>query len=287
MNAAVAERLGTSQRMAFHVVQFEEVRGGSAPVRSLHLASVQPLPQEASSWRRAFLISAALHVVIAGAVFVDWDWRKSEPAAPPAAMMVELAVMPSSPPVPPSEVPPGPEQVEAAPKPKALEMPKFDPPPRADSALKPEFAVPLKQESQPTDAKLVAAEARQTTAPPSIEAPKDEINKAPVEGANSAAPSDAEQAWEGRILAKLERNKRYPAEAQSSGQEDVVLVRMVLDRHGRLLSSAVAKSRGLFLLDREVLQLTQRSSPFPPPPDSVAGEQIHLVVPVEFFLKKR
>lgn len=255
--------------------------------RIVLLPVARNLPAEPGSrWLGATVLSLAIHAVVAGAVLIDWRFHKPEPAAPPAAMMVDLAVLPSSPPETPTEVAPGPEQVEAAPAPKPLPAPKFDPPPQVDPALKPQFALPPKQPAQPVDAPNVAKEARETTAPPTINAPKNKDNQAPVEGSNAAPPSDAEQAWESRILARLERNKRYPSQAQSAGQEDQVIVRIVLDRKGRLVSSAVKKSRNFALLDREVLDLARRASPYPAPPESVTGNTVELVVPIEFFLKK-
>lgn len=188
--------------------------------------------------------------------------------------------------MPVRDVAPGPQQVEAAPKPVNRPDPQFDPPPKVDASLKPAFALPLKAEAQPTETKVQADEARQTTAPQAIEAPKDKDDKAPVEGASTTAPSDAEQAWEGKVLARLQRNKRYPAQAQSAGQQDTIMVRMLIDRKGRLIQAAIIRSRGFGLLDNEVLQLAKRAGPYPAPPESVAGDPITLVVPVEFFIKR-
>lgn len=288
MSTAVATVM-ESQRTQLRVIEALPVGPG---LRSLtdELALPERLEyrsRETTPWPWALGASVGLHLTVAALLLMNWHWKKPETDAPPAAIVVDLSVMPTSTPDPPTEVPPGPKQQQAAPKPKPQVAPKFDPPPQVDSSLKPDFAVPLKQESQPTETKTLAAEAREMTAPPSIEAPKDKVDKAPVEGSNAAPPSNAEQAWEGKILAKLERNKRYPAQAQSAGQEDTVMVRMILDRRGHLVNAVVVKSRAFAVLDNEVLQLARRSSPFPAPPESVTGDPIQLVVPVEFFLKSR
>lgn len=238
-------------------------------------------------WMVSVLASVGFHAAVVGAMMVNWSFSKPDEAAPPASMMVELSVMPASPPVPQTEIPPGPEQVKAAPKPLPNNLTKFDPPPQVDSSLKPDFALPLKDQVKPTDAQVVAKDARETTAPQATPAPVQERNKAPVEGNNAAPPSDAEQAWEGRILAKLERNKRYPAAAQASGQQDTVFVRLVIDRRGQLLEASLKKSAGFAMLDSETLALARRASPFPAPPSSIAGERIVRIVPVEFYIKKR
>ncbi|WEK45149.1 MAG: energy transducer TonB [Candidatus Andeanibacterium colombiense] len=235
----------------------------------------------------AMAASLGLHGLIAGALLVNWSFGHHDEAPPPAAMVVELSVMPASPPVPTSEIPPGPQQVEAAPKPKPLDRMKFDPPPQVDSSLKPDFALPVKQEIKPQDSQVVAKEARQTTAPQSVPAPPKDKSEAPVEGSNAAPPSDAAQAWEGQLLARLERNKRYPAQAQSAGQQGVVYLRLVMDRKGRMISSSIKTGSGFSVLDSETLALAKRASPYPVPPASVVGDQIVRVVPIQYFVKKR
>lgn len=242
---------------------------------------------EANRYPLAMAVSVGLHGAIFGAMLVDWPFHRTSDTPPPAAMVVELAIMPASPPVPPSEIPPGPEQVEAAPKPIPQERMRFDPPPQVDPALKPVFALPVRQQTTPLDAQTIAKTARETTAPQTTQAPPQDKAEAPLEGRNNAPPSDAEQAWEGRILAKLERNKRYPASAQSSGQEGTVFIRLVIDRRGRLVDASISKGSSIALLDSETMALARRASPFPAPPDSIPGERIVRIVPVEYYIKSR
>ncbi len=99
-------------------------------------------------------------------------------------------------------------------------------------------------------------------------------------------PTTAEQTWESRILAQLERHKHYPLEAQRQHEEDTVAVRFSVDRRGRVLSAQIERSAGYALLDEEALSLIHRVSPLPSPPKEVTGDPIELVVPVEFFVRK-
>ena len=112
----------------------------------------------------------------------------------------------------------------------------------------------------------------QTTAPESRPAPP------------SARASDAKPTWEGRVLAALNRVKRYPREASRNRQQGVPWIRFVMDRQGRVRSVRLERSSGFDALDREALTLPQRAQPLPPPPDSVTGDRIELVMPVDFFL---
>lgn len=106
-----------------------------------------------------------------------------------------------------------------------------------------------------------------------------------IQGARTK--SNDEEAWEGAILSRITAKKRYPRRALAAGTEDIVMVRLLLDRRGALVRAELVRSRGDAALDREVLALARRASPFPRPPTSVAGETIALLVPVEFVITQR
>jgi len=233
----------------------------------------------------AGLASLAVHGGVGAALFLGFATAK--PALPPpAAMVVEMAELPSAPPVPPSLAPPNPEQKKADPEP-VEKKPLLPPIPKLAFAVKPEVAVPVR-ETQPEEKKDKADKpAEETTRAAAPDAPNKDAPKAPAMGAPSNSNSRAEQSWEARVLAALERRKRYPSAAQNAGQEDVVYVRIVMDRGGRVLDAQIRRSRGYALLDGEVAALVRRASPLPRPPQEVAGERIALLVPVEFFIKRR
>lgn len=226
------------------------------------------------------LASLGVHGGAAAALFLGFSTAVKAP--PPAAMVVELASLPSAPPIPPSLAPPAPKQDEARPKPVEDKL-KIPPLPKLAFAIKPEVAVPLKplqDEKKP----IADKPADETTRPATPQAPLKDAPKAPAIGAPSDQPSTAEQSWEARVLAALERKKRYPGDAQRQGQEDVIYVRIGVDRNGRVVDSQIRKSRGYPLLDSEVMALVQRASPLPAPPKDVSGDPVMLLVPVDFFL---
>lgn len=90
--------------------------------------------------------------------------------------------------------------------------------------------------------------------------------------------------WEGEVLARLERFKRYPRPARVRRQEGIVLIHAVIDRAGRVLSAEVEAGSGSALLDREALETFSRAQPLPPPPPAMAAPA-ELNVPVKFFLR--
>ncbi|MDJ0276469.1 energy transducer TonB [Sphingomonas sp. 2R-10] len=95
----------------------------------------------------------------------------------------------------------------------------------------------------------------------------------------------APESWEGRVLARLIRFRRYPPAAHRARIEGVPLVRFTMDRRGRVLDSRLERTSGNALLDREAMSLPQRAQPMPAPPEDRQGKTITLVVPVEFVLR--
>ncbi|MDR3515996.1 MAG: TonB family protein [Azospirillaceae bacterium] len=111
----------------------------------------------------------------------------------------------------------------------------------------------------------------------------------PVHEAESSPPvpaGTAARTWQGALVARLERFKRYPAAARARQQQGVALVHFVIDRDGQVLSSQLIRSSDSSALDDESLALLQRAAPLPPPPDAVTGERIELTVPIRFSLTR-
>jgi protein TonB len=68
-------------------------------------------------------------------------------------------------------------------------------------------------------------------------------------------------------------------------QEGTPLVRIVIDRAGRVLSVRLEQGSGHELLDAEALALVERAQPLPPLPDDVTAATVEVVVPVNFRVR--
>jgi TonB family protein len=141
---------------------------------------------------------------------------------------------------------------------------------------------------------LTEASSPSATPPPSDTAPSAEMAKLPDASAALSDRGDVggrigspeEGRWEGAILSRLAHKKRYPPEALKAALGDTIMLRLTIDRDGRLLLAEIAKSRGVAMLDKEALALAWRASPYPAPPDTVVGDAVRLVVPIEFIMKR-
>jgi len=209
-------------------------------------------------------VSVGLHAALAGALLFGGfhpDFIAPPPVAP---MVVELET--TSPPAPPREVPPGPEQVER----QASRPTPPDPPPvkPAPNAPDPVFFTPPRPNA-PTDPGPAAPE---TTAPP--------VQAAPIA---PRAASNAVATWEGQVLAALEKKRRYPPAAQLRRQQGVAHVRFRMERGGKVLWARLERSSGFVELDRAAVEAPKRAQPLPPIPND-RPDQLELVVPVEFFI---
>lgn len=215
----------------------------------------------------ALTLTIAVHAAAAGGLLLKWNYDELivvEPAQP-----VTTFDIPAAPPQPEKAVPEGPEQVEQKEQlPDRQERPVVELP---RPTLPPVHEQPAPPPVQPVTAVDLVPE---TTAPKTQEAP-------------SAArmASDAKVTWQSRLLAHLEKYRRYPVRARAKGEEGTAYVRFRMDRQGRLLESSLARSSGSAQLDKAALATIKRAAPFPKPPQHVGGATIEITVPVEFFVR--
>ncbi|WP_414899584.1 energy transducer TonB [Sphingomonas flavalba] len=210
------------------------------------------------------LLALLAHLLIIGAFLIHAGVRYTA-VQTPTLTVIDINAL-AAPPEPPSERPPGPEQVKNREPPPVVNRPAIDPPPIRLPTLNPMTAPP--------------PEPAATPAPPEDRATAPDAKPAPP----ATRASDAKPTWEGAVLAALNKAKRYPREAAFRRQQGVPYIRFAIDRSGRVLSVALEKSSGVRALDEEAVRLPRRAEPLPKPPQDVTGQVIELVVPVEFFM---
>lgn len=213
-----------------------------------------------------FAISIGLHLALVAGFMLGGLNHPAIVAPPLAPMIVELER--AAPPTPPQDLAPGPRQVQrqsSKPTPPPPIPLKATPP-----TVQPAHVVPPRP-SKPSDPGPAAPE---TTAPPALLAPP-----------AAQATSDVKVTWEGQLLARLEKYRRFPDGARLRRQQGVVHVRFRIDRPGRVLWSRVERSSGFGELDRAALDTLRRAQPLPAIPAD-RPDEVELVVPVEFFIAR-
>ncbi len=166
-----------------------------------------------------------------------------------------------------------------------------------DVAPAPEEMVEQKAEpevqKQPDEPKLEEPPPPEMT--PSDVAPPEEKPPPKVEEVKPPAPQTAarvkggaphvESSWQTGLVRHLQQYKRYPGEAQSHGEEGVVLLGFSVDRTGHLLARHIVRSSGHADLDEEVMSMIDRAQPLPPFPPSMPEPKLDLTVPIRFSLR--
>lgn len=195
---------------------------------------------------------------------------KPAPVAPPPTVQPDLPLDLPEPPrdlagTPPPDLPP--------PLPDAVSLPEAMPAPtlRPRTPATAETPRPPKKLERPAAAKETKRATSPDAAPPAPQAP-----------AQSANAGGGPAGWQTRLMAHLERLKRYPPGSRQRREEGVVLVRFSIDGSGNVLSVDLQRSSGFSELDDAVLALIRRASPVPaPPPDAPHS----ISAPVRFYMK--
>ena len=183
----------------------------------------------------------------------------AQPAeAPPVAARVEIA--PETPPLPEAST----LDAVAPPQPPAPDPPKETPAVVAPPPLAP----------PPSAQSVASARVSEVAAAP---------DSAP--GREEEAPPAALHSWRQELIAQIERNKRFPANA--AGRSGVATIAFDLDAGGRLIGVRLVASSGSPALDQAALDLIQRAQPFPPPPKGLAEGELRFVAPIRFLAAAR
>ena len=202
--------------------------------------------------------------------------------------------------VPPAPSPPEPTELAPPPEVPALASPPPDPvtPVTADALppLDAPVALPTPPEmvrpmSRPEPVKVEKTEEPEPVTPkppaPSKAAVQSQLQAKPAETVaapeNAAGKSGVSPAkWQARLMAHLERLKRYPPGARKRREEGVAHVRFVIDDGGNVQSARLVRSSGYEELDAAVVALVRRASPVPPPPPGAPHE---ITAPVRFTVR--
>lgn len=225
----------------------------------------------------SLLLVLGAHIGL-GVLALNWRVEAAPVELPPAAMLLELAPLPTvAPPPAPAEIqqPTAEPELVVAPKPKlVLDKPK----PKPKPVVKPPKPTPTPP--------VPAAKPVEQPAPTATTAPA--AAPAAQQPSSSSATSAAKVSWQSRLLGHLARYKRYPDEARRRGIQGTSQVRFSLDSQGRVLSIELAKGSGNAALDRATLAMIRRASPVPvPPAEMLSNGQLEIVAPFIYALERR
>jgi len=213
---------------------------------------------------------------------------------------IEIGVELASPKSTPYELPPGPDSEASIATPavvhreeelKEAELPKTVPTDTQDADLvvteketkKSEDEQPdLQKQPEPTTEASIAQEAR---AMPSIEAAAESPKSVTRDPGTGESKQRIRATWQKELIAHIDRHKRYPADRGQSNAN--ILIVMVLDRTGKVVSAKISHSSGDRVFDEAAMAMVRRADPVPAPPPLVANEGLTFTLPVNFRRKSR
>jgi protein TonB len=225
---------------------------------------------EAIRWTVCFAAVAAAHALVALSLFPTLEASEFDAGAP--VIMLELPEAPAAPSTPPSDLAPGPPEMETDPTPP----PKEETKPIEQEA---EVALPTPEPPKPEP----PVEQREATAAPSVELPPSAAAP-PTPGAAVQTPASFIR-WQSALAAHLERFKRYPTAARARREQGIAMVAFTIDHEGHLVNSRIVRSSGSSVLDEETLDMLARAQPMPKPPGSAPDTALSFVVPVRFNIR--
>ncbi len=184
----------------------------------------------------------------------------------PTPLVVNMLPL-ASPPEPAHDRKPGPLQTarkQAPPQPQDTPIP----PPRVVTPLQ----IPISASPPTPPAPDPGPPAPATTAPVSNPAPP--------------APklSGRDNSYEAKLLAHIQKFRRYPSAARRMGDQGVTHLRVRIDRGGHVLSAQVLRGSGFGSLDKGALETIRRADPLPAVP-AERNAPFEMVLPVEFYIE--
>jgi TonB family protein len=245
------------------------------------------------TWTAAALVATLLHLTCIVLAFEYLrDDAQQELGAPAIAIEIELSALRTE----PADLPPGPDAEESAASPPAISQMSTTElaalrqvPTETDD---PELTVaPCETEEAKDEPKpllppnpSVETVAVEATALPALESvPRSSRSGTPEQGIGES-PQRVRATWEKELIAHLDRHKRYPPNHSLDNAE--LLVNLVLNETGSVLSSRIVRGSGDGPLDETALAMIHRSDPVPKPPALVVRQGLSFTLPVIFRVKK-
>ncbi len=218
-----------------------------------------------ADWLVAGLVAIGLHAFLLLALTSSDLARIGEPQAKAStASRLRIAL--------------GTPAAEPAPPPAVVARARPVAPPRPPSTREPAPAAAPRIETESQPLPHVAARA--------VPAAAGDLRGADLQNGGETEPagefrSDYFSDLHARVVAVLD----YPPRAKNERVEGTVVVRVRIDRDGRIQSSQVAESSGSRVLDRHALRITKRAAPFGPVPAHFEADDLAFELPVEFALR--
>jgi protein TonB len=229
---------------------------------------------------RKFWAILALSILLHAMLFAVTSWqRQNGPISlPPILASIRLIAVTESGPV--AEVAPAPATVPQKARQDASRTER--PAPHATLTAGP-TNVPAPVVSSSLASPSLAASERIA---PSTSAPVAETARPAPAIAPQRPQSEVLEGYRQRLGELFARHQEYPRVAALRGWEGEVRLRLKVARRGNLLGVVLDRSSGFDVLDQHALAMLEALASLPPLPEALEANEIQVVVPINYKLKK-
>ena len=283
-----------------------------------------PHRPETRWWAICIALALGIHAAAAAALLARWNAEPNQVANAPL-ILVELEPLPVAPDTKPAEAPPGPQQQQAAAapaRPQPVEKTAEAPPQQTAAPPQPAPQKPAELTAalppEPKAELQIAGRRRRNRSKSRKKRPlksrlkngsksRSRRSTGQKQASLASAPSSGRTQGRARGGAGAGRfrhaiptrcrtgnrnwspgssaDKRYPAEAQSRGEQGVAQLAFSVDRSGGVHHARIVRSSGSGLLDARRWRCVERAAPLPPPPPEISGAQIAISVPIRYNMR--
>jgi len=164
-------------------------------------------------------------------------------------------------------------------KPKPIEKPKPIPKPIPEPIVEP-IAEPI---AEPIFEPIVEPIIEPVIEPLSESIETNEVTQISEQTPTSPNPQVVNN-YSNLLRAHIAKHKKYPRIAQRRKMQGEVVIAIQIGGDGSLISKNIQKSSGHKVLDKEGMNMMEKSKPFPVPPDTLKNSVTNVVVPIAFNL---
>jgi len=229
---------------------------------------------------RKFWAILALSVLLHATLFAVTSWQRQHGpvSLPPILASIRLINVSASEPVAAAAESPAPATVPQKARQTPTRMEQQSAPYVTQTAGPANVPAPA---ASPSAAAL--GESIAPAATPS--APAEVVRPAPAVAAQRPQ-SEVLEGYRQRLGELFARHQEYPRVAAMRGWEGEVRLRLKVARKGNLLGVVLDHSSGFDVLDQHALAMLEAMTNLPPLPDALEANEISVVVPINYRLKK-
>lgn len=228
----------------------------------------------------ALLLSFALHI-LAVTVLHPFNFISNKPIT-----IINVELSPPPPPVAPPPEPPKPKALPPKPSPPVKRVPVITEPLPAPVA--PKEAIPeIAPRVEPVPPSVISEPPQERTEPPAFVVPTPPPLP-PPELPKPVVTQDLDAArgyYSNQLGKEFAKYKQYPRVARMRNWQGTVQGQVKLDASGAVMASTINQSSGYDVLDKQALEMVQKASPLPRPPEILRDREFTVIVPVVFRLE--